>query len=262
MLRTAKKLERCELRARDGKIGHVDDFLFDDVQWRIRYMVVDTGTWLDSRRVLIAPVALGAPEFERHMIPVDLTREQVRNSPLLENVAPLTRDQEARLVQYYNWPTYWTSGFADPGFVPPMMPVDFEAAGGGERGRFPGRPRDEAAHGAPTAAPEAHHTRSMRNVATYNVEATDGAVGRVDDFLIDDRTWDVRYLVVSTRHLLPGKKVLVAPPWIENVCWEEARVQVRLTRAAIKGSPAYDPNEPLSSEYTSNLHDHYGQPRH
>lgn len=262
MLRNAKKLERCELRARDGKIGHVDDFLFDDSQWRIRYMVVDTGTWLNSRRVLISPVSLGPPEFERHMIPVDLTREQVRKSPAVETAQPLTREQEAILAQYYNWPVYWTAGFADPGFVPPLMPLDFEAAGGGERGRFPARRRIDDPPGSPTAAPEPHQARSMRNVSTYNVEATDGAIGHVDDFLIDDRTWDIRYLVVTTRNWLPGKKVLIAPPWIENVNWEEARVHVRLTRAAIKGSPVYNPSEPLSSEYTSHLHDYYGQPRH
>lgn len=262
MLRHAKTLERCELRAQDGKIGHVDDFLFDDWQWKVRYMVVDTGTWLHRRRVLVSPAAFGPPEFERHMIPVRLTRDQVRGSPPVETAAPVSREEEALLAQYYNWPMYWVSaGFAAPGFVPPMMPADFEALGGGERGRHPARrPVDDAA-AAGTAAPDPHQARSIRNVCTYGVEASDGAVGHVDDFLIDDRTWDIRCLVVATRNWLPGKRVLIAPAWIEDVDWEQARVHVRLTRGAIKGSPGYDPAEPVSAEYTSHLQDYNGQRR-
>lgn len=264
MLRNVKKLERCELRARDGKIGHVDDFLFDDRQWTIRYLVADTGHWLESRRVLISPAALAAPEFERHMMPVNLMRDQVRHSPPVDSVYPLSREQELLLTQYYSWPAYWSSaGFADPGFVPPMVPLDFEAAGGGERGRFPARPHADNPGSARTVpAQDEPHVRSIRNVSTFNLEATDGPVGHVDDFLVDDRTWEIRYVVVATRNWLPGKKVLVAPAWIEDVDWNGARVQVSLTRAAIKASPPYDPSEPLSSEYTSHLHEYYGRPRH
>lgn len=262
MLRNAKKLERCELRAPDGKIGHVDDFLFDDWQWKVRYMVVDTGNWLNQRRVLVSPAAFGPPEFERHMIPVRLTRDQVRRSPPVETAQPVSREEEAQLAQYYNWPLYWAStGFADPGFVPPILPADFESLGGSERGRYPARRRVDDPAAAGTAAPDPHQARSIRNVCTYGVEASDGAVGHVDDVLIDDRTWEVRYLVVAMRNGLPGKRVLIAPAWIEEVDWEHARVNLRLTRAAIKGSPGYDPAEPVSAEYTSHLHDYYGQRR-
>ncbi len=263
MLLNAKKLERCELRARDGKIGHVDDLLFDDRHWRLRYLVADTGTWLNSRLVLISPVALGAPEWERHMIPVDLTREQVRQSPPLESVQPISREHEALLSQYYSWPMYWAGGdFLDGGLSMPIMPVDLEAAGGGERARFPSRDAADqpaAAHATGTDEPQ---PRSMRNVSTYSIEATDGLVGHVDDFLLDERTWDVRYLVVDTRQWLPGKKVLIAPQWINEVGWDDARVHVGLSRARIKNSPAFNPSEPLGSEYTTSLHDHYGRPRH
>lgn len=262
MLRNAKNLERCELRARDGKIGHVDDFLFDDRQWKIRYLVADTGTWLDSRRVLIAPAALGAPEWERHMVPVNLTRDQVRKSPPVNGAQPISREHEMLLSQYYNWPPYWgAAGFPDAGIAMPVMPVALGAGPSAAGARNSGR----GATGEPPSAPtplQEHHTRSMRRVSTYYIEATDGRIGHVDDFLIDERTWEIRYLVVDTRNWLPGKKVLIAPQWINEVGWDDARVHVGLTRATIKGSPAYDPSEPLSSEYTAHLHDYYGRPRH
>lgn len=55
MLRSMNDLENYTIRATDGTIGHVTDFYFDDERWVIRYLVVDTGSWLASRKVLISP---------------------------------------------------------------------------------------------------------------------------------------------------------------------------------------------------------------
>ena len=94
----------------------------------------------------------------------------------------------------------------------------------------------------------------------HAIEATDGRIGHVDDFLIEDRTWEIRYLVVDTRNWWPGKKVILAPQWIQKVGWDEACVTVDLTRAAIQASPAYDPAQQVTADYTNRLHDHYGRP--
>jgi hypothetical protein len=251
MLRHAKTLERCELRARDGKIGHVRDFHFDDRQWTVRYLVVDTGTWLDRREVLISPVALGVADWEQHLLPVDLTMAQVRRSPALDTTKPVTPEQELALTQYYNWPAYWSAGgFPDIGLAPLMMPVP--------PALFAPRPRRATAG----AVEEEHHLRSVRDVTGYPLEAIDGAIGHVDDFLIDDCTWEIRYLVAATGNWLPGKKVILAPQWIHEVGWEEPRVYVDLTRATIKGSPAYHAGEAVTPDYAGQLHDYYGRPRH
>lgn len=262
MLRNASKLERCELRAREGKIGHADDLLFDDRHWTVRYLVADTGTWLARRRVLISPVALAAPEWERHMIPVQLTRDQVRLSPPVETVQPISREQEELLTHYYSWPAYWGGAGPTEGANAPLMPADLEASGGGERGRFPPR-RVPARASVPTVpAPGEAHLRSMREVAGYTVHGADGVIGHVDDFLLNDRTWGIAYLVVDSRKWLPGRKVLVATSWVDEVGWKHARIQVSLSRAAVKSSPAYDPSEPLSAEYIASLHEHYGRLRY
>lgn len=257
MLRKAQDLEFCELRARDGKIGHVQDFFFDDHRWTIRYFVVDTGTWLSSRKVLISPTSVTQTEWDAKVLAVNLTREQVESSPRIDPQQPVSREHEAALTQYYNWPAYWgAAGFPDTGFAMSMTPpnlADTKSAATERRAR-----RENAA----AAVQEDHHMRSVRAVTGYLIEATDGGIGHVDDFLIDDRTWEIRYLVAETRNWWPGKKVLIAPQWIDEVGWNEAKVYVQMTRQAIKGSPAYDPSKPLAPEYARELHDYYGRSHH
>ena len=251
MLRHAKDLESYELRARDGVVGHVRDFFFDDRAWGVRYLVIDTGSWLDSRRVLISPTAVSRAEWDRKLLPVNLTREQVRHSPGVDTEAPVSREHEAALLQYYNWPAYWgAAGFPDIGFAPPIVPVPI----------FPpdARAREQAQAGA--AVHEDHHLRSVRSVTGHAIEATDGQIGHVADFLIDDRSWEIRYLVVDTRNWWPGKKVILAPQWIHEVGWDEAKVYVDLTRQSIQASPAYDPAGQITPDYAGQLHEHYGRP--
>jgi hypothetical protein len=255
MLRNAKTLEGFELRARDGQLGHVRDFYFDDEQWIVRYLVVDTGGWLSGRRVLISPTAVEGTEGEKRTLAVALTQAQVKNSPGVEREQPVTRDEELQLTQYYNWPTYWAmsgAGYADGGLgmsVPPPVLPDPAL----ERAL---RRRVEC------SAVAEHHLRSVRQVTGFDLEAADGAIGHVIDFLIDERRWGIRYIVVDTRNWLPGKKVLVAPQWIHEVGWEREKVFVDLTRDAVKASPAYDPTHPPTPDYAQRLHDHYGRPRY
>jgi hypothetical protein len=266
MLREAKTLERHELRAHDGIIGHVSDFLFDDEKWQVRYLVAETGNWLASRPVLISPVALRAPEWHRKVLPVDLTKEQVRNSPALEDAARVSREQENRLTQYYNWPAYWgAAGFPETGVVSPIVPVAVEPAAGGDadQRRYPrqtSHPYTDSRANPP--AQLEHRVHSMRATTGNTIEATDGAIGHVDDFLVDDRSWQVRYVVVDTRNWWPGKQVLIAPQWITDVNWEAGKVYVDLTRATIKGGPTYDPTQPVTPDYSGQLHDYYGRPRY
>ena len=250
MLRNARHLESFELRAVDSAIGHVADFFFDDRRWMIRYFVVETGTWLEHREVMIAPAAMHVPNWEHRVLSVDLTREQVRGSPPIDPEEPVSREQEVALTQYYNWPMYWGgAGFSDPMMLaaPPFLPV------------IPLRARRRGREAS--TLDEQHHVRSVNDVRGYRIEANDGDIGHVDDFLIDDMDWRISYLVVDTRNWWPGRRVLVAPEWIYEVGWDEAKVMVDLSRDAIRRSPEYNPGAPLTADYTDPLHAHYGQPR-
>ena len=107
MLRSMKDLEDYAIRATDGTIGHVKDFHFDDKAWGIRYLVLDTGTWLSSRKVLISPIAIGHPDWAGKILPVSITKEQVKNSPDIDTDKPVSRHNEIRYRGYYGYPFYW-----------------------------------------------------------------------------------------------------------------------------------------------------------
>lgn len=260
MLLSAKKLETAELRATDGVIGRADDFLFDDRFWHIRYLVVDTGGWLAGRRVLLSPVAATGGEITESCLPVNLTQEQIRRSPGVDAAGPISREEETELHEYYRWPPYWggvAGGFGLGGDVMPG-PVATPPLADAEL-----RPANRDAAVATEHADEHDnetHLRSMRAVRGSALEASDGEIGHVEDFLIDPRSWQVRFLVIDTRNWWPGRKVLVAPLWLNHVSWTEAKVFVDLTREAIKASPRYDPDRPVERAYAEQLHQHYRRP--
>src|SRR5680860_1407906 len=107
MLRSMNDLEDCVIRATDGIIGQVKDLYFDDKAWVIRYFVVDTGTWLSSRKVLISLIAIGHPDWTENEVPVSITKEQVKNSPAIDTDKPVSRQHEMTFLEYYGYPYYW-----------------------------------------------------------------------------------------------------------------------------------------------------------
>ena len=109
------------------------------------------------------------------------------------------------------------------------------------------------------ATPWDPHLRSTDDVTGHYIQAADGEIGHVEDFLIDDETWAIRYLIINTRHCWPGRKVLVSPQWIERVSWIESQVFVSLSRETIRQSPEYMEESPLTRDYETGLHRHYNR---
>ena len=123
MSRSIKQLCGVKLHASDGEIGHVKDFYFDDQKWVVRYVVVDTGPWLLGRLVLIAPHAFSSLDQAGAFLAVNLTRQQIENSPPIESHKPVSRQYEEEYFRYYGWPSYWTGeGIWGPNAVPIVSP--------------------------------------------------------------------------------------------------------------------------------------------
>ncbi len=251
MLRMASELEGYRVRATDGDVGDVADFYFDDESWKLRYLVVDTGGWL-GRRVLIAPDAFEQPDWGLRAIGVSLTRVQVKNSPDVDTDRPISRQKELEYRLYYDWPVYWRDALvAGPGL-----------------GVYPGMPTYPAARA--TTHPEAaaaverqgnEHLRSARDVRGHHVQASDGEIGHVDDYILDDEGWSIRYLVLDRRNWLPGSsRVLVSPDWVSGIDWSESKVYVNVTREQVKKAPDFDPSKPVNRDYEHVLYDYYGRP--
>ncbi len=245
MLRSFKRINGRALGAKDGRIGHVQEFYFDDHDWTIRYLVALAGNWLTGRMVLISPHVVGAPPEDNRPIPVDLTREQIRNSPSPETDRPVSRQFEMDYYKYFGWPYYWSGPYL---WGPTPFPVLPPAALESER-------LNQAAEGAaPKADP---HLRSTSEVTGYHIRARDGEIGHVEDFLFDDRSWTIRYLEVDTRNWWPGKKVLIPPAWISEIHWEDRSVDTHVLRDEIRRAPAYDPKRPLTAAFEKELAHYY-----
>ena len=243
MLRSTKDLRGYAIRASNGVIGKVYGLYFDDLAWIVRYLVVDTGNWLPGRQVLLWPGVLGQPDWDTQSLPVGLSKEQVEHSPHISTDEPVSRQMEVDLHTYYGWTPYWRGGLPVPGLG---------AAAAAEMIASSAEERDEG-----DSDP---HLRSTREVIGYHIQARDGEIGHVEDFVVDDEAWFIRYLVIDTRNWLPGRKVLVAPAWAEQVNWVERKVYVDLGRETIKSSPEFDPSMPVNREYEARLYDFYGRP--
>ena len=247
MLRSLNEIIGYRIEASDGELGRAKDFSFDDLSWVVRYLVVDTGGWLQDRQVLISPQAMREPDWARGDIPVALTRVQVENSPGIESDLPVSRQHERRLAEYYRWPPYWQQQDASLGIPALMMPVPTEVA------------VEESGEDDTAGDPD---LRSVKEVTGYRIHASDGEIGHVAEFIVQTEGWVIRYLVVDTRNWLPGKKILVSPAWVKRVDWDEKRLYVDLSRQEILGSVEFDPSSPINREYEARLYDYYGRPKY
>ena len=236
MLRSADGLRGSSLQAIDGEIGKVDDLYFDDSGWRVRYLVANTGSWLSGRRVLLSPLAVtGTPKHDGQVL-VNLTTDQVRNSPEIDAAQPVSRQQEIELHNHYGWNYYgFPSGINGIHPVPAVLPRDGAGAD---------RPRDP-------------HLRSVREVTGYQIRATDAELGHVEDLIVDVASWQIRYMVVDTAALWLGRKVLISPRSIREVDWSRQAVDIALSEDEIKQAPEWDGEVPVDPEYDEKLSSHY-----
>jgi uncharacterized protein YrrD len=259
MLRNTKDLDNFAIRATDGEIGHIKDLYFDDDAWAVRYFVVETGSWLNSRKVLVSPVSVQQPDWQGKTLPVSITQAQVEKSPAIDTDKPVSRQNEEEYMGYYGYPMYWGgSGLWGEGMYPyGVVPV---FAGNGPD--WAERQREQEAAMAAERARHRNddpHLRSCAEVNGYHVLASDGEIGHVSGFLVDEDSWALRYLVVDTSNWWMGHKVLVAPPWIGGMDWSDKTVSVDLSRTAVQASPPYDASVLLDRAWERNLHQHYGR---
>lgn len=244
MLRSIKELFGYKVEAIDGGIGKIYDFFFDDESWTIRYIVVDAGNLFKDRKVLLVPSAAGAPDWKTSTVPVSLAKEQVKNSPEIDTDKPVSRQAEEELHQHFEWTPYWIVSV--PGVVPPV----------------PKEIKEEAKKEAQKERTDPH-LRSVKEVAGYRVQATNGSAGHVDQFIADDAEWFIRYMVVGIRtRLILWKKVLISPEWIDRVSWAESNIFLDFPIKMVKNSPEYNPSAPVNRHFEERLYDYYGRPRY
>lgn len=259
MLRSVNDLKGQVIHASDGELGNVDQFLFDDENWTIRYLVVSTGKLL-GRKVLISPISID--RNRKNGLTLELTREEIRNSPHIDADKPVSRQHETEYFNYYGYPYYWGGPELWGGSSYPVThPSATRSLGYPDRtSPYAGT---AAAAKAQTARPQGDpHLRGTSEVIGYYIEATDGDIGHVEDLVIDDENWAIRYVIVDTVNWWPGKKVVIAPQWIKEVSWMGSRVHVDLSRDRIRNAPEYDPKAIIDRGYEEKLFEYYGGPKY
>jgi hypothetical protein len=241
MLIKAKALKGYSLDSLDGEIGSASEFYFDDRYWTVRYLVAKPGIWLTGRKVLISPYSVSGVNQAEEDVYVQLTKKQIEDSPSIYTDEPVSIQFEDSYNGYYGYPSYGGGSFM--------------------WGRHPYIERDRTRWVLPTAEATGwdRHLRSTQEVTGYQLSALDGEIGHIYDFIVDDETWAIRYLVVATKNWWPGKKVLISPKWIEDVSWETKEVAINLSCETIKSAPEYTDDSLLTRDYVTGLYGHYNR---
>jgi len=257
------ELNGFKIAAIDGEIGEVEEFYFDDERWALRYMVVNTGNWLASRQVLVSPFSVMQVDLENRQLQVALTKSQVEKSPDIDTRQPVSRQMEMNYADYYGYPYYWGSPLLWGAGARPALAAQqslvAQASTVATNAASVGRSTTNG-NGATVRVVSADvHLRSTQEVSTYSIAATDGEIGIVEDFILDDENWAIRYLAIDTHKWLPGKKVMISPQWIASIDWAQAKVHVLLSREGVEQSPSYNSAKLITREYEEYLYGHYGQ---
>jgi sporulation protein YlmC with PRC-barrel domain len=239
MLIKGKELKGYQLKSTDGTIGSAREFYFDDHYWSIRYLVAKTSGWLSNKKVLLSPYSVTAIDPVTETVSLALTKKQIEDSPSIDEDEPVSLQWENSYYDYYGYPAYWGGPFM--------------------WGYYPYPQRDSANWSSwdLTRSPWDRHLRSTHQVTGYHIHASDGEIGHIEDFIIDEETWAIRYLLVATTNFWPGKKILVSPQWIASISWETQEVMVDMSRGKIKDSPAYDDASAITREDEIGLYGYY-----
>jgi len=263
MLHNTNDLKGYPIHATDGDIGRVSDCFFDDEFWTERYLVVETGSWLLNRKVLISPVSIVHPKWreasEKKTIPLSIAKKQVEDSPDIDTDMPVSRQHESRYLGFYAYPSYWggTGLWGDAAFPGMMMPAF---------GALESRPitlSREVDVDLALAEDRLHqrddiHLRSCKEVKGYHIHATDGEIGHVAGFLVEDETWAIRYIVIATSNWWLGHHVVISPTWIDEIRWLDRKASVKVSRQAVRDAAPYDLTVEFSRSHEIAVYKQYG----
>lgn len=259
MLYRADGLKGSELRTKDGASGSIQDLYFDDASWTVRYLVVDTGSWFSGKRVLISPQAMSGTDHNAGVLTLNLTEQQIKDSPGWDSETTVSRYHEERLSQYYGWAPYWVT---PAGIYPwagiytyPPFPAGTPEAQERIHGAY-GSSADDLRR-ADVDRSRNIHLRSFKEVKGYGLRATDGDIGELDDILIDASSWRITHLVADSRTWWPGGQVLVDRGMVEDISWSEHKILVGMTQDEIKQAPAYDSHMTMDDAFLSKLSNYY-----
>ena len=219
MQHTVKSLTGFKMNATDGEMGEVKELYFDDENWAVRYLIVETGNWFSNKKVLISPQALLTPDWSNKNFPINLTKDQIKNSPDIDTARPVSHRQQIEMYGHYAWERYGGSGFYAGGSaavmnLPPV--IDEEII----KENDPDRNHDD----------DDPHLRSTEKVSGYFIHATDGDIGHINDFMIESDTWKITNIIIDTHNWIGGKKILIPVRHVKEIQWDNFKIIVDVSK--------------------------------
>ena len=243
MKRSLKELKGFTLQAVDGEKGKVKNFLFDDERWVIRYLEADLGGFFSEKRILIPREHLSKPIWEEKHFPVELTVKRIENSPDIAHDLPVSRKYEQELIQHYELKPYW--------------PANIAAYSGRESMFNPDNPFRTPKHIVGEEQVETN-LRSFSEVKGYYINALNETFGHIDDLIVDTDDWQITYLVIDTKNILPwGKKALLPIELVDEISFLDKQAKVNLSKETIKGSPDYSSAQKINESYEHEIIEYY-----
>lgn len=253
MLRNLKKIFGFTLFGEGQEYGTIKDFYFDEDKMKIRYGIVDTGTWLKNRKVLISPKEFMKPDFEHGVLPVELTKKEIEESPPISKEKPLSQIMEEKVTNYFEWPKYWIGTSTGE-------PVNANFLLGEKIKEMRQNKTNKEQREKYIVAREGNketNLRSSKEVIGYNIKAIDGEIGKLDGLIVEDNYWLIRYLIIDTGKWLPSRKVIFPPEWLEGISWNKEQIIFPFSKEEIRHAPDYDPDVPVSRVYEEKLYEYY-----
>ncbi len=251
MLQSVSDMENYAIISTTGRVGHVEDFFFDDEQWAIRYLVVDTAPLFFGRKVLISPFSITEVSTESGEAVLNVSKDKIKNSPEIDTARPISRQHETQLNDYYSWPSYWQEGGLwymanTPHAAVTSMQIEAE------------HQKESPPEGIPETVSDPH-LRSTREVLTYEILGTDDQIGKANDFVVSEGDWALRYLIVDAGPWLLGKKAIIAVDWIQSVSWKESQITVDVSRGLVSNAPEFTSLGKVDRDYEKTLFSHYNR---
>ena len=226
------------------EIGTICGFVVDKRSWNVSHIVVQIGKGLEDQNVLISQLAFGKPLLSDKVFPVSLTkgRSGIQSSDDFTDLSACS--YVTKLEVCLGPPNGWAlvRPMPLPAFPMPMVSsfyvMENASSTQGEQ-NCDVRPQ------------------SCRDLIGSSVQATDGRVGVVDDLIVDDDCWLVRYVVLDTGRWFPGRKVILSTSWLKHASEDDPTLLMDLTSEAVKDGPTYDPGVPINRELESGIFAHY-----
>ncbi|WP_018921382.1 PRC-barrel domain-containing protein [Salsuginibacillus kocurii] len=255
MLFRAKRLTKFGVLTEDGDLGTVRDLYMDRRQWAVRYLLLDTKPLLPSKKSLISTISVKGVDVEEGIVRLNISEEQVENAPSIEDVEPVTRPYERELLQHYGYGYYWNATNIWGAFPYPNQLAASPYA-------------DESmvteAEEKEEERKESSYLRSLKDLSGdwsgYTVQASGEKVGHIDDFIIESKDWQIRYLTLDTTRFAPSKSVLVSVDWITDINDRDLTVEINVLPERIENAPAYEEGQPLTTTYERKLYSHFEKP--